>query len=152
MPDANASEKTLLVIEAALTHSRFTRVVEATGLAKATVHRIVSTLVDSRFVTVAMDGTYLPGPKFLSLAGHALQRIDISAIARPFVDELVAKVHCTVHVGAASGYTEGDLDRFVTRAGLPQSGGTPWTGRRTSPAWRAWRRRSATTRAPSGTA
>lgn len=67
LPDANASEKTLLVIEAALTHSRFTSVVEATGLAKATVHRIVSTLVDSGFVTVAMDGTYLPGPKFLYL-------------------------------------------------------------------------------------
>ena len=38
---ANASEKTLLVLEAALTHSRFTDVVEATGMAKATTHRIL---------------------------------------------------------------------------------------------------------------
>jgi IclR family transcriptional regulator, KDG regulon repressor len=35
-----ASQKTLLVLEAALSHSRFTEVVEATGLANATTHRI----------------------------------------------------------------------------------------------------------------
>ena len=66
---ASASEKTLLVLEAALTHSRFTEVVEATGLAKATTHRILGTLVDRQFVTVDADGSYLPGPKILSLAG-----------------------------------------------------------------------------------
>jgi DNA-binding IclR family transcriptional regulator len=100
---AGASEKTLLVLEAALTHSRFTEVVEATGLAKATTHRILSTLVQRQFVTVDPGGHYLPGPKILSLAGRALQRIDISAIARQFVDELVARSHCTVHLGVANG-------------------------------------------------
>ena len=48
-------------------------------------------------------GNYLPGPKILSLAGMALQRIDISAIARPFVDALVAKTRCTVHLGVVNG-------------------------------------------------
>ena len=100
---ASASEKTLLVLEAALTHSRFTEVVAATGLAKATTHRIVTTLVDRHFVTVDADGSYLPGPKILSLAGLALARIDISAIARPFVDALVATSHCTVHLGVVNG-------------------------------------------------
>ena len=100
---AGASEKTLLVLEAALTHSRFTEVVEATGLAKATTHRILGTLVDRQFVTVDVDGNYLPGPKILSLVGVALQRIDTSAIARPFVDELVAKTRCTVHLGVVNG-------------------------------------------------
>ncbi|WP_430867230.1 IclR family transcriptional regulator [Demequina aurantiaca] len=100
---ANASEKTLLVLEAVLIHDRFTDVVEATGLAKATVHRILMTLADREFVTVSATGGYLPGPKVLSLAGRALQRIDISAIAQPYVDALVAQVHCTVHLGAANG-------------------------------------------------
>jgi len=99
----NASEKTLLVLEAVLTHERFTDVVLATGLAKATVHRILMTLVERGFVTVSQAGGYLPGPKILSLAGAALQRIDISAIAQPYVDALVARVHCTVHLGAANG-------------------------------------------------
>ncbi|MBO1752463.1 IclR family transcriptional regulator [Actinotalea sp. BY-33] len=100
---ANASEKTLLVLEAALAHPRFTDVVAATGLAKATTHRIISTLVARGFVSLAQDGTYLPGPQILALAGRALQRIDISAIAQPYVDELVEEVHCTIHVGAANG-------------------------------------------------
>ena len=103
MITASASEKTLLVLEAALTHSRFTEVVEATGLAKATAHRILTTLVDREFVTVDCDGSYLPGPKVLSLAGRALARIDISAIAKPFVAELVARSHCTVHLGVVNG-------------------------------------------------
>jgi DNA-binding IclR family transcriptional regulator len=100
---ANASEKTLLVLEAVMTHDRFAEVVEATGLAKATTHRILATLIERRFVTVAPDGGYLPGPKILSLAGQALRRIDISAIAQPFVDALVDRVRCTVHVGVANG-------------------------------------------------
>jgi DNA-binding IclR family transcriptional regulator len=33
----------------------------------------------------------------------ALQHIDISAIARPFADDLVAKTHCTVHLGVVNG-------------------------------------------------
>lgn len=100
---ANASEKTLLVLEAALQHHRFTDVVAATGLTKTTTHRILATLADRQFVVVSADGSYLPGPKLLSMAGQALQRIDISAIAQPFVDELVDRVHCTVHVGVANG-------------------------------------------------
>lgn len=100
---ASASEKTLLVLEAALTHSRFSEVVAATGLAKATTHRILSTLVEQQFVTVDRAGDYLPGPKILSLAGHALQRIDIASIAQPYVDVLVEKVHCTVHVAVVNG-------------------------------------------------
>jgi DNA-binding IclR family transcriptional regulator len=99
----NASEKTLIVLEAALSRPRFTDVVEATGLAKATTHRILMTLADRGFITIGADGGYLPGPKILSLAGRALQRIDISAIAQPFVDALVDKVHCTVHVGVVNG-------------------------------------------------
>lgn len=102
-PVLGASEKTLLVLEAAMAHGRFTDVVEATGLAKATTHRILATLIDRQFVSLAADGTYLPGPKILSLAGQAMARIDIAAIAQPFVDELVEKTHCTVHVGAKNG-------------------------------------------------
>ncbi|NKX92433.1 IclR family transcriptional regulator [Sanguibacter hominis ATCC BAA-789] len=99
---ASASEKTLLVLEAALTHSRFTDVVEATGLAKATAHRILATLQERQFILVSSDGQFQPGPKILTLAGRALENIDISSIARPHVERLVALVHCTVHVGVVA--------------------------------------------------
>lgn len=99
----STSEKTLIVLEAALEHARFTDVVAATGFPKATVHRLISTLVDRRFVTIDPHGNYLPGPAILAMAGRALERIDISSIAQPFVDRLVDTIHCTVHMGAISG-------------------------------------------------
>ncbi len=99
----SAGGKTLIVLEAALTHARFSEVVGATGLPKATVHRIVATLAEHGYVTVDSRGEYLPGPRILSLAGQALRRIDISRIVQPYVDALVARVHCTVHVGARNG-------------------------------------------------
>ncbi len=100
---ANASEKTLIVLEAVLSHDRFTDVVAATGLAKATVHRILATLIERDFVVMSPSDGYLPGPKCLALAGRVLNGIDISAIAQPFVDALVDKVQCTVHGGVANG-------------------------------------------------
>lgn len=99
----STSEKTLIVLEAALEHARFTDVVSATGFPKATVHRLVATLVKRQFVTIDPDGNYLPGPSILAMAGRALERIDISSIAQPFVDSLVENIHCTVHLGAISG-------------------------------------------------
>ncbi|MDN3905589.1 IclR family transcriptional regulator [Arthrobacter sp. YD2] len=99
----STSEKTLIVLEAALEHSRFSEVVSATGFPKATVHRLISTLADRQFVTIDPEGNYLPGPSILAMAGKALERIDISSIARPFVDALVDSIHCTVHMGAISG-------------------------------------------------
>lgn len=99
----STSEKTLIVLEAALEHGRFTDVVSVTGFPKATVHRLLSTLVKREFVTVDAHGNYLPGPAILAMAGRALERIDISSIAQPFVDNLVDTIHCTVHLGAISG-------------------------------------------------
>lgn len=95
----SASDKTLRVLEAALRHSRFHEVVVATGLPKATVHRIAATLADHEFITVA-DGAYLPGPKALALAAAALERLDISALARESVDAALDATGCTVHLGA----------------------------------------------------
>lgn len=100
----SASDKTLVVLEAVLIHPRFTDVVSATGLAKASVHRIIQTLVEHGFITVGMDGHYLPGPKALAIAGRAFEHIDISSLAMPVIDELVEATECTVHVGALNGH------------------------------------------------
>jgi len=59
---SSASAKTLLVLEGALAHSRFIEVVHATGLAKATTHRIIATLVNRSFVSVAADGRHPRAP------------------------------------------------------------------------------------------
>ncbi|MCK9792879.1 IclR family transcriptional regulator [Isoptericola sp. 4D.3] len=98
-----ASEKTLMVLEAAMTHERFSEIVAAVDLPKATVHRILATLVARDFIRVTAGGEHVPGPKILSLAGRAYDRIDVSTIVQPYVDDLVRRVQCTVHVGVRSG-------------------------------------------------
>lgn len=99
----SATEKTLLVLEAALTYPRLGDVAAATGLAKSTVHRIAKALVDQGFVVMTDDGSYAPGPKALRLAGRALEQFDISALAKDQIERLVRESGCTVHVGVLSG-------------------------------------------------
>lgn len=99
----SASEKTLVVLEAALAHRRFSDVVASTGLAKSTVHRITSVLVARGFVRIDEEGSYLPGPKALQLAGQALEHLDISELVMPQIEELVRATHCTVHVAGLNG-------------------------------------------------
>lgn len=103
-PSVGASEKTLRVLEAAIMHDRFTDIVEETGLAKATVHRILATLVEQEFITGDADHGYHPGARFLGIAGRAISRLDISAIAEPIVEALVRDVDCTIHVGVVNGF------------------------------------------------
>jgi DNA-binding IclR family transcriptional regulator len=98
----SAGEKTLAVLSAALEHSRFSDIVAATGLAKATVHRVLATLVSADFVAGDGEHGYRAGPALLSLSGRALASVDITDVAAPIVDRLVAEVDCTVHVGVAT--------------------------------------------------
>ena len=103
MSSPSAIDKTLMVLDAVLEHSRFTDVVTATGLAKSTVHRIMASLVEHEFVAQSEDGSYHPGPKALRLAGHALTNVDLATVARPVLADLVAQTRCTVHVGLLNG-------------------------------------------------
>lgn len=102
-PSGGASKKTLEVLEAALLNDRFTDIVTDTGLPKSTVHRILSTLVAEGFIAGDAEEGFHAGPRFMTLAGRSISRLDISQIAQPVVDRLVAEVDCTVHVGVVSG-------------------------------------------------
>ncbi|MBF0817121.1 IclR family transcriptional regulator [Microbacterium paludicola] len=98
----SAGEKTLAVLSAALDHSRFSDIVAATGLPKATVHRVLATLIATNFIAGDGERGYGAGPALLSLSGRALSSVDITDVAAPIVDRLVAEVDCTVHVGVAT--------------------------------------------------
>lgn len=108
----SASEKTLVVLEAALTQRRFTDVVTSTGLAKSTVHRITAVLVEHGFVVVDDEGSFLPGPKALQLAGRALEHLDISELVMPQVEALVRATGCTVHIAGLNGDEAVYIARF----------------------------------------
>lgn len=98
-----ALEKALVVLEAAASHPTFSEITAETGLAKATVHRILSTLVERQFLVLTPHGRYLPGPRFLALTGVAFQEIDITALVEPLAINLADKMQCTVHVGTRVG-------------------------------------------------
>lgn len=98
-----AADKTLIVLKAALEHERFTDIVEASGLAKSSVHRILKALVDYEFIAVSSRGNYYAGAAVLSLAGRAFRQIDISERTRPLIKHLAHEVNCQVHIGARNG-------------------------------------------------
>ncbi|MET4637815.1 IclR family transcriptional regulator [Mycetocola sp. 2940] len=100
---SNANQKTLRVLEVALLNERFTDIVTETGLPKSTVHRILASLIEEGFLSGDAERGYHGGSRFMALAGRVLSRVDISRIAAPVVDQLVAEVDCTVHVGTLSG-------------------------------------------------
>lgn len=98
-PPAGASEKTLRVLSAALDHARFTDIVFETRLPKATVHRIIGTLIEQGYLVPRSFGGYQAGPGLVSLAGRAMAGIDVAALAQDVVDDLVARTESTVHMG-----------------------------------------------------
>lgn len=98
-----AGEKILVVLEAAVAAPRFSAIVARTGLPKATVHRILATLLERSFVVVTDAGEYLPGPRFLGLTGRAFERIDVGALLSPIAERLAHEVGCIVHAGVRSG-------------------------------------------------
>ena len=114
-----ASDKTLIVLQEAIKYERFSDIVNATGFAKATVHRILKSLVEFGFISISESGEYFAGPASLQLAGEAFRNIDISQIAAPHLSKLSSTLGYTAHVGA--------LNQFEAIYIAKQSGATPYS-------------------------
>lgn len=99
----SAADKTLSVLEALADHSRIADIAKASGLPKPTVHRILQTLVRHGFARTDGQGSYVGGPRILSLAGRFLQRLDIAEQVRPILRELQERTGWTVHLALLSG-------------------------------------------------
>ncbi|BBK41152.1 transcriptional regulator [Allostella vacuolata] len=67
---------------------RLTDIVSASGLHKATAHRILATLVREGLVQHDGREGYVLGPELFLLGAIAARRFDISAIARPILDRI----------------------------------------------------------------
>ncbi|WP_189130909.1 IclR family transcriptional regulator [Wenjunlia tyrosinilytica] len=93
----NAIEKVLAVLEALPEHERVTDIAGATGLAKSTVHRILQSLVDRQFAIPTGSGSYIGGPRILSLAGKVMGRFNPAQHADAALRGLCQETGCTVH-------------------------------------------------------
>jgi DNA-binding IclR family transcriptional regulator len=67
---------------------------ERLGLARSTVHRIVSALDDEGLVATVRPGRYRVGPELIRLGSS--QRGEVRMIVRPFLERLSAEVNETV--------------------------------------------------------
>lgn len=83
------------------------------GVARSSAHRLLSTLRGGGFVeqNPATRG-YRIGSKFVSIAMHAFERMDIRRIAQPHLDRLRDEIGETVHLMCL----DGDNVRFVAGA------------------------------------
>lgn len=99
----SAGERMLLVLEAAAKHSRFSDIVTYTGLAKATVHRMLTQLLAAGYLELDDGVRYRPGPRLISLGGLALASVDVSEVATPIMDRLALRTGCAVNLVMRSG-------------------------------------------------
>lgn len=87
----------------------------ATGITYPTAHRMVSVLVERRYLKQLDNRCYGLGPKVVELGFVAYQQADLAKIARPFLEEMAAKTSDTVHLARLE---EGEviyLDKLSSR-------------------------------------
>src|SRR5699024_10626446 len=73
-------------------------IAERTGMTYSTTHRIVSLLVQRRYVKRVPGKGYCLGSNLLHLGFLAYGEINLSAIARPYLEKLAEQTADTVHL------------------------------------------------------
>jgi DNA-binding IclR family transcriptional regulator len=81
----------------------FTDILPATGLNKATLSRILSSLEELGFLERAPDRTYSVGPFVLQLARSALKRDCLSKVSERYARALAEDLHELVTIGTIRG-------------------------------------------------
>jgi IclR family transcriptional regulator, KDG regulon repressor len=95
---------------------------ERTGLHKSTTHRILMALQLNGLVEQdAGTGPYHLGLQLVKLGDHAVARLDVRQIARPFMTQLAADTSATVHLAVM----DGDQVFITDRVESPSGPGTP---------------------------
>jgi DNA-binding IclR family transcriptional regulator len=70
----------------------------ALGLHKSTVHRLLMVLEHNRFVERTADGRYCLGLRLFELGSRAVDRLNLTEQARPYLEKLVLEIGETAHL------------------------------------------------------
>ncbi|WP_397453946.1 IclR family transcriptional regulator [Pseudomonas sp. NA-150] len=73
------------------------------GTTRSTTHRLVSCLVEERYLRVLPQVGYLLGPKLIELGFQAREEVPLAMLARPYLDELSVLTGDTVHLAIREG-------------------------------------------------
>ncbi len=96
------------------------------GLSRSTVHGLLATMKKRGFVAQDPDGNYILGLKLFELGSLAVTRLDLRAVAAPFLQGLVDEFQETVHLVLSDGLDVVYIDkreslqsmRIVSQVGL----------------------------------
>ena len=135
MPQTNpvqSAERIFEILEALVQNGPVTLTELSTRLSlhKSTVHRLLKSLILMGYARQEEEsGKYLPTYKILGLAGMLLSKLDILAVAHPYLERLMRQTHETVHfvqrenthiVYVDKVESDANSIRMVSRIGLRQ--------------------------------
>ncbi len=108
----------LAILEAAANGARDLRAFGAAlGTTRSTTHRLVSSLVQARYLR-QVQGGYLLGPKLIELGTIALEQMPLNAVARPHLQALAEHTQDTIHLGVRDGDDVLYIDKIPGTRGL----------------------------------
>ncbi|MBX8531890.1 IclR family transcriptional regulator [Pseudomonas cichorii] len=94
----------LAVVQAVASGARDLKAISSLiGTTRSTTHRLVSCLVDERYLRVLPQVGYLLGPKLIELGFQAREEVPLAILARPYLDELSELTGDTVHLAIRDG-------------------------------------------------
>jgi IclR family transcriptional regulator, acetate operon repressor len=88
---------------------RLTEACTYLGVAHSTAHRLLAMLIQYGFVRQEASRAYRPGPMLVEIGLAVVQKMDVRAQARPFIEALAAEFAETIHLTVL----EGNMVRFV---------------------------------------
>ncbi|WP_028209376.1 IclR family transcriptional regulator [Paraburkholderia mimosarum] len=108
----------LAILEAAAAGVRDLRSFGAVlGTTRSTTHRLVSSLVQARYLR-QVQGGYLLGPKLIELGTIALEQMPLTAVARTHLQALADETLDTIHLGVRDGDDVLYIDKIPGQRGL----------------------------------
>ncbi|CAM2149557.1 IclR family transcriptional regulator [Pararobbsia alpina] len=108
----------LAILEAAAAGARDLKTFGAAlGTTRSTTHRLVSSLVQARYLR-QVQGGYLLGPKLIELGAVSLEQMPLSAVARPHLERLAEATRDTIHLGVREGGDVLYIDKIPGTRGL----------------------------------
>lgn len=83
-----------------------------TGLTYSTVHRIVSVLLERRYLKADSPREFALGPRLIELGFAAYSQTDLVRVARPWLEDLSRETRDTVHLAQLDGWEVAYLDKL----------------------------------------
>ena len=108
----------LAVLEAAASGAHDLRAFAAAlGTTRSTTHRLVSSLVQARYLR-QLGSAYLLGPKLIELGTIALEQMPLTKVAHPHLEQLANATQDTIHLGVRDGDDVLYIDKIPGQRGL----------------------------------